>query len=434
MRRQFVLMTLAITSMVVIAFIVPLAFLVRTIASDRAVNHANSDAQYIGQIIAGASRAEAVGLVAQADASAAGTISVYYADGTVIGDRARPPEADSLQLARRGRAFNRSAGGGVDVFLPVLGAKGQTTVVRVSIGRSEIERGVWAAWIALALLGLVLIAVAGLVADRMARSVTRPMRTLTDIARRLGGGDLEARSRVKGSAEIVEVSRALDTLAGRIGDLMQAEREHAADLSHRLRTPLTALRLDAELLHDEADARRIAAAVDDLEAVVTSVIAETRGEPRPPEPRGVDLCEAVRERMAFWGVLARGQERAIEIRLHDTPLPVNARRHDVQELLDVLVGNVLRHTPPGRAARVTTAARPQGGGHLVVEDAGPGFETNAREPARGTGLGLDIARRVAFEAGGSLALSRSDLGGARVDVALGPPIRDERSAPGRDPR
>ena len=102
----------------------PLAFLVRTIASDRAINRANSDAQYVGQIIAGATRADAAGLVAQADESTTGTISVYYPDGTVIGDPARPPQADSLKLARRGRAFNRSAGGGVDVFLPVLGAVG----------------------------------------------------------------------------------------------------------------------------------------------------------------------------------------------------------------------------------------------------------------------------------------------------------------------
>ena len=422
MRRQLVLMTLAITSMIVIAFILPLAFLVRTIAADRAIASANSDAQYVGQIIAGARRADAVRLVAQADASAPGRISVYYEDGTVIGNRSPPPDPDSLALARRGRAFNRSTSTGVDVFLPVLEAAGKASVVRLSIERGELQRGVGAAWWALGGLGVVLILVAGLIADRMARSVTRPMQILTDIARRLGSGDLAARSRVTGSTEVVEVSRALDTLAARIGDLMQAEREHAADLSHRLRTPLTALRLDAERLEDKDEAARISAAVDDLEAVVTSVIAETRRERRQPEPRRADLDQVVRERMAFWSVLARGQKRSLELRLHGSPLPVDASRHDVQELLDVVFGNVMRHTPSGCGARVTTSPRPQGGARLVVEDAGPGLAaTDEQHAARGTGLGLDIARRVARDAGGALVTGRSELGGACIEIDLGAP-------------
>ena len=217
MRRQFVSMTLAITSMIVIAFVLPLGILVRTIASDRATRQANADAQYVGQIIAG-NRAQARSLVAQADASAAGQISVYYPNGDVVGDRSRPPAADSLALAGTGRSFSRSSAFGVDVFLPVLEARGLADVVRVSVPRHELERGVFAAWLSLGTLAVILVMLAGLVADRMARSVTKPMNTLTQIARRLADGDLDARSRVSGSAEVVEVSRALDTLAARIGD------------------------------------------------------------------------------------------------------------------------------------------------------------------------------------------------------------------------
>ena len=98
MRRQLVLMTLAVTSIVVIAFVIPLGFLVRTIAADRVVSQANADAQFVGQLIAGNRRA-APELVAQADASSRGQISVYYADGSIVGDRSRPPDADSLELA-----------------------------------------------------------------------------------------------------------------------------------------------------------------------------------------------------------------------------------------------------------------------------------------------------------------------------------------------
>ena len=421
MRRQLVLMTLAVTSIVVIAFVLPLAILVRTIAADRAISQANSDAQYIGQLIAGNQRASAA-LVAQANASSRSRISAYFPDGTTVGDRSRAPAADSLRLARQGRAFRRSWSGGVDVFLPVLGAGGQTDVVRVSVANHELRRGVQAAWWSLAALGLALIGVAAFVADRMARSITRPMQTLTDIARRLAGGDLDARSRVRGSPEVVEVSRALDALASRIGDLLRVERERAADLSHSLRTPLTALRLDAELLQDKAEAERITGAIDDLENAVTNVIADTRRERSHSEQDAVDLGEVVRVRLAFWKVLTHAQQRTLDVHLHSDPLLVGARRRDLEEVVDVLIENVLRHTTPGCAVRVTTDSHPGGGGYLIVEDAGSGFTTNDRGAARSSGRGLDIARRIAVASGGAVALGRSDLGGARVDVELGAPI------------
>jgi signal transduction histidine kinase len=417
-RRQLVTMTLAITSIVVIAFVLPLAFLVRTIAADRATSQATADAQNVAQIIAG-NRASAASLVAQSQTSVVGRISVFYPDGTVAGDASHPPAADSVLLARRGRSFSRSSGSGVDVFLPVLEPAGRTAVVRVSVPRHELERGVRTAWLSLAALAVVLLLLAGLVADRMARSVTNPMNTLTKIARRLAAGDLDARSQVSGSPEVVEVSRALDMLAVRIGDLLQAEREHAADLSHSLRTPLTALRLDAELLRDPFEAQRIMAAVDDLESAVTNVIADTRQERRPTASHAVDVGEVLRDRLAFWEVLARAQGRALELHLERDPLPVRAPRRDVQQLVDVLVDNVLRHTPSGRTARVSIMRTPNGGAHLVVEDAGPGFARSSRA-SKGSGRGIEIARRIAHDSGGSLSTGRSDLGGARVDIELGP--------------
>jgi signal transduction histidine kinase len=420
MRRQLVLMTLAVTSIVVIAFVVPLALLVRTIAADRAVSQANADAQYVGQLIAG-NRSAAPDLVAQADASSRGRISVYYSDGAVVGDRSRPPDRDSLRLARRGRSFSRSWSGGVDVFLPVLASAGQTTVVRVAVANRELEHGVWAAWWSLGALGVVLIGVAALVADRMARSITKPMQTLTDIAGRLAGGDLEARSRVQGPPEVVEVSRALDALASRIGDLLRAEREHAADLSHSLRTPLTALRLDAELLDDTAEAQRIVHAIDDLENAVTNVIADTRRERSASDTGGADLSTVVGDRLAYWSVLTRAQQRTLAADLHPCPLPVDLRRRDVEELIDILLGNVLRHTAPGCAARVTTRKRADGGGHLIVEDAGAGFDAASTGTVRGSGRGLEIAQRIARTAGGTMILGHSDLGGVCVDVELGAP-------------
>ena len=94
--------------------------------------------------------------------------------------------------------------------------------------------------------------------------------------------------------------------------------------------------------------------------------------------------------------------------------------------LDALLENVFTHTPDGTALRVTVEAGVDGGGTVVVEDAGPGLPSLAPEPrgrsaAGSTGLGLDIARRAAQSGGGALHLAASELGGAQVRLTLGAP-------------
>ena len=94
------------------------------------------------------------------------------------------------------------------------------------------------------------------VADQLARSLVRPLAALARASDRLAGGDLSARAMVAGPPEVRRAGSGLNRLAVRIGDLLAHERETVADLSHRLRTPLTALRIDAESLRDEAERTR----------------------------------------------------------------------------------------------------------------------------------------------------------------------------------
>jgi signal transduction histidine kinase len=172
-------------------------------------------------------------------------------------------------------------------------------------------------------------------------------------------------------------------------------------------------------LHDKNEAQQLTTAVDDLEDAVTNIIADTKRGERDSSARGVDLTSVVRERLKFWTVLTRAQQRAFETALYDAPLEVDARLRDVEELVDVVVGNVLRHTEPGCAARITTRPGACGGGHLIVEDAGSGVNANPSS-SRGSGRGLEIARRIAGDSGGTVVIERSDLGGTRVDIQLGP--------------
>ena len=96
-------------------------------------------------------------------------------------------------------------------------------------------------------------------------------------AEHLASGDLTARAPVDGPPEIQQVSDGLNRLATRIGELLAHERETLADLSHRLRTPLTALRIDAESLSaDEEVMARVIGDVDALTRTVNEIIAEAR--------------------------------------------------------------------------------------------------------------------------------------------------------------
>ena len=106
------------------------------------------------------------------------------------------------------------------------------------------------AWAALALLGLLLISAALVIADRLARRISTPVTALADV--RTASPRRRARHAAvpSGPPETVELADALNQLADRISELLVAERAAVGDLSHRLRTPVTALRLDAEAVVD----------------------------------------------------------------------------------------------------------------------------------------------------------------------------------------
>jgi signal transduction histidine kinase len=300
-------------------------------------------------------------------------------------------------------------------------------VIRVFVPTAELRHGVAQAWLLLGGLGLGLLALSVLVADQLARSLVRPITALARAADDLAAGDLTARAVVAGSPEVRRASSGLNRLAMRIGELLAHERETVADLSHRLRTPLTALRIDAESLRDDDEMARLSSDVNAIERTVSEIIREAR---RPTGEGRVmcDAAEVITQRAMFWQPLAEDQDRPMTVEVVPGPLMVRASAEDLAACTDILLENVFSHTAEGLAFEVRLSKRAGGGAWLVVADDGPGFP-DADPTQRGlssggsTGLGLDIARRVAEDSGGTLTVGRSPTGGGSVTVGFGPPVR-----------
>ncbi|GIH64155.1 sensor histidine kinase [Microbispora siamensis] len=420
MRRWLAALVAATTSLVLVSLLVPLALLVRSVAHSEAVASATRAAESVA-VAVGAVDEETLRLTAeQAGASSGHPVTVFLADGRVLGAVAARTRA--VDLAARGRSLTAAVPGGREILVAVQGAPGGTAVVRAFLGDDDLDRGVHRTWLALLVLGVALVGVGILVADRLARAVVRPTTALAQVSHRLAKGDLTARAAPQGPPEVRTAGLALNHLAGRISDLLAEEREMVADVSHRLRTPLTGLRLEAESLTDPGEAARMEARVDALERAVTAVINDVRRRSR--ERASCDAVAVVRDRVEFWSVLAEDQSRTFALDLAPGPLPVAVPAEDLADCVDALLGNVFAHTPDGTSFRVRLASGPGGAVTLTVSDAGPGFGPGD-PPRRGesgagsTGLGLDIARRVAEDSGGSLAVGRSDLGGAEVRLLLG---------------
>lgn len=430
MRRRLALLSLATTALVVISLLVPLGLLVRRQAADRARVQAEREAQSIAGLI---------GLAVTLDSSeealeaATGALDegqmVVLADGSTIGTP-RAGQGSLVNSALNDQAtITALVDGGWEVALPVIGREG-SAVVDVFVTDEELTRGVLEAWVLLAALGVVLVGAAVLVADRLGANLVEPIRELATAARRMGEGDLDARVEPSDPEEIREVGEAFNQLARRLDRLLVEERESVADLSHRLRTPLTSLRLQAEKITDTGDRADVLSQVDRIEQAIDWLIVAARSGSRGEVTR-CSLDDVVEDRAGFWRVLADEQQRDMTVVTKAPDVEVGLTREALEALIDALVGNVFDHTARGTDFSMATG---ESGGRpwLEVSDRGPGFSDvsmvgRGRSGGGSTGLGLDIARRTAELTGGHIEISNTP-GGGRARVWLGgagdePPTR-----------
>ncbi|CUR56378.1 putative Signal transduction histidine kinase-like protein [metagenome] len=430
MRRSLLVTAAAAISMVLLAMLVPMAILVRSYALEDRLARAALEVQAVETVV---SRHDDMGSVAVYvdrlnDDEPHSRVTVLYPDGTGVGP---DPGEDARVLDARntGRARVDDVPGGSQILVPVSrggnsALPSQTPVIRVVVDEPGLDSVVGVAWGLLALLALVLLAGSLVVVDRLGRSFVQPIRRLATHTQSLGRpGEPAPVARIDGPAEVQELGAAIDRLVGRIQLLLSRERESVADLSHRLRTPVTALRLRVEAVEDADLRERLGGDLDALQATVDEIVREARRSEREGLDPRTDGVPVLAERVRHWAPLAEDLGRPFELDLATSGPLLRTSRADLEAMVDVLLDNVFTHTADDDAVRVTLTSDDDRV-ELVVEDAGPGLPGGLDATGRGasgagsTGLGLSIASRTAEESGGELRTGSSDMGGARVAITL----------------
>ncbi|MEW2354987.1 HAMP domain-containing sensor histidine kinase [Spirillospora sp. NPDC029432] len=432
MRRTFALAALAVAAAVALVIAVPAALAARSLAAGREPAAAQREMAAVGFVVARSADPAAVAAALAPggglpDGPGGGRIIVIMPDGHRVGTGAAVMAAPPVpygELARvraRTAAVEIESGGARIVLQPVPAARGGTAVIQYWTPAGEAPAGTGALWSGLAVLAL---AAAGGAAVAGHRFGARGARLAGRFGRAAGAvrtGEVVVRIEPAGPAELREAAAAFNAMSERVASRLAAERRMAGDLPHRLRTPLTALRLRVDRLGGGAREDAARAALDRLEQEVDLLIRTARvpgGIPDGPDP-ACDAAEVVAERAAYWSALAEDQGRRWRLSCPDRPVPVPLGRDRLATALDALLGNVFHHTPEGTAYEVALEPGTDGA-VIVVSDAGPGIadpEAAARRGGSGagsTGLGLDIARGIAESGGGGLRMGRSPAGGARI--------------------
>jgi two-component system, OmpR family, sensor kinase len=274
-----------------------------------------------------------------------------------------------------------------------------------------------------------------------AQRAMRPIAELTDAAREIERTRDPSRHlpRVRADDEVAELARTLESMLAALDDarsetetMLQRQREFVADASHELRTSLTSVLANLELLAEELGGEQAESAQAALRStrrmrrLVGDLLLLARADALREQPRrAVDLADVLTEAASELGPMALDHELSI----HAEPAHVQGVRDDLLRLALNLIENAVRHTSPGTHVLARTATD-NGNAILIVEDDGPGippeierrvFERFVRgrgDGGRGSGLGLAIVRAVAELHGGSVTLERPAAHGTRFVIRI----------------
>jgi len=434
--------------LVLVALEIPLVFSLSSRVDAEVRAQASAQAQIVAaQAAARLGNASQLLRVARsASRDLGGRVIVVNARGRLLADsagaglgsrsyRSRPEIREAL-AGKTAQGTRRSDTLGEDLLytaVPVLDEGKRVGAVRVTQSVEAVTQRVRRNVLVLVGVGLIALALGLALAWVLAGSLSRPLRALARTARRVESGELDARAEVSGATEQQEVALAFNDMTERLAQVLAAQRDFVANASHQLRTPLTGLRLRLEAIKGEGglageQAAKAELELDRLSTLVHDLLALARATAIESTASPVDLGALAREAVGRWREGAAASGKRVELEELGNP-HVWANREDLAHVLDNLIDNALRYSPPGTEVRVETDER-GGNAYLAVVDTGPGippedrarvFErfyrgASGRQAGRGTGLGLAIVEEHVRRWGGEIRLA--DAPGTRVETVF----------------
>jgi two-component system, OmpR family, sensor kinase len=451
--------------LVIVALEVPLALNLSRRVDAEIKSEARGQAQLLASIASGRldDDADLRRLVDRAARDVGGRVIVVGPNGRLLVDSAgeglrassyasRPEVAGALD-GRAAQGVRHSDSLDQDLLftaVPVLDDGRTVGAVRVTQSVGAVNREVRRDVVALIGVGIVALLLGLGVAWLLAGSLARPLRGLARTARRVAGGDLDARAQVEGSTEQQEVARAFNDMTGRLARALRAQQEFVANASHQLRTPLTGLRLRLEAAGLKArdpdlerDLRAAEAETERLARLLAELLTLAREREHPPA-QALDLAEVVEAARERWQ--GRADRSGHELSA-DGPgaAVVGASNDDLAAILDNLIENALNYSPAGTEVELHWGVGDDDA-WVVVLDRGPGLAAGevdrlferfyrgaaSRGAAAGTGLGLPVVEALAHRWGGSATLANRADRGTRAEVRL-PRWTGGASLPSADP-
>ena len=282
----------------------------------------------------------------------------------------------------------------------------------------------------------------------LAARTLAPLRRLADGVRARDEQSLQPLPLAGLPDEVAPLVGALNGLLQRLDVSLGAQRAFVSDAAHELRSPLTALKLQMQLLKRSPDDAARGEAIEALNAgidraarLVEQLLTLARAEPGAPlaAPTALDLSEVVRAAVVDTVPFAHSRDTVVEL-FADMPVAVHGDAAALAVLARNLADNAVRYAPRGARVELRVCAD-AGAAVLQVDDAGPGippeervrvfdrFYRHAAGDEAGSGLGLAIVRSVADRHGATVSLGDSPLGGLRVEVRFAPASLNKMTLP-----